>query len=167
MKKQQLIRIVILAAVMELRVVSVLADDHSWEDIVQHFSSPEEMSQAVHDRLTYLPDMIPEDEWRSGRDTWAAGAGDCEDYAAAVKDLSEAIGFNADIYVVESRVGNVAHAVAIGVIDGAMWMSSNGQYQDVQSLSNAKEMVIRDLGWSWDDITIYKVVNGRKASNEL
>ena len=59
--------------------------------------------------------------------------------------------------VIESKAARSAHAVIIGEINGTMWLSSNGSYEEVQSLNAAKETLTRDLGWWARDADVYKV----------
>ena len=128
----------------------------SWDNASRMCSSPRDICKVVKDRVKYSRDMQKEDEWRGGEDTWNKGKGDCDDYAVAVRDLCEREGFKAVIYVVYSKTARAAHAVTIGERNGTMWLSSNGLYEEVQSLDDAKETLARDLGWWAPDVDVYK-----------
>lgn len=136
----------------------------SWEDVAGRDVSPRAIAEVVKERIQYAPDVVKEDEWRSGRETWARRQGDCEDIAAAVKDLSEANGYKAEIYVVQSKTARSAHAVTIGKTGETMWMSSNGSYEVVKSLDDAKEKIARALGWWVPEVTIVKAGSNSRES---
>jgi predicted transglutaminase-like cysteine proteinase len=129
----------------------------SWDDAASQSSSPEEISKAVMSRIEYSSDRFKEDEWRSGKDTWARGAGDCEDYAAAVKELCAEKGYEADLFVVRSKDVGEAHAITMGKRNGRIWVSSNGSYSEHQSIFDAKQELVRDLGWYAPDTEMVKV----------
>jgi hypothetical protein len=141
----------------------------SWNAVVWQSSSPADVCKAVKARVKYVPDVFPEDEWRGGQDTWDKGEGDCEDYAAAVKDLCAEKGFKSDIYVFRSRTARAAHAVTIGEIEGTMWFSSNGSYEEVKSMDAVKEKLCSDLGWWEPDVKIEMVekTNTQTASGQM
>ena len=120
-------------------------------------SSPENITKTVKNRVQYSRDMLKDDEWRSGRETWDRGEGDCEDYAATVKDLCAANGIVAHILVVRSRAAGKSHAVTMGEWNGGVWVSSNGSYREFQSLHDAKQEVARDLGWWAPEVEVFKV----------
>jgi len=126
--------------------------DLSWADAIRQSSSPEEISNAVGNRVKYSRDRFKEDEWRSGRETWHRGAGDCEDYAATVKDLCTEKKLTAKIVIVHSKTAGKSHAVTMGEVNGRVWVSSNGTYAQYQSLHDAKQEIARDLGW-WGPAT--------------
>lgn len=190
MTKQQLLSTIIIAAVTEFTVVSSYAggqawaprsvayqsyiaksfrsavvSSQSWDDVARLSSSPKAICAAVQGRVRYTRDMVKEDEWRDGRDTWERGEGDCEDFAAAIKDLCDKKGFKTEIYILKSETARAAHAVTIGEINGSMWISSNGSFEYVQSLDDAKDLIARDLGWHGPDVGMYKVnkSSGNKA----
>jgi predicted transglutaminase-like cysteine proteinase len=129
----------------------------SWRDAARHSSSPEAIARVVKSRIQYSPDRYKEDEWRSGRETWERAGGDCEDYAAAVKDLCQKKGFESQIVVVRSKTAKAAHAVTIGECNGRIWVSSNGSYTQHASLSDAKQELARDLGWWSPEVEMFTV----------
>lgn len=136
---------------------SLPASTLAWDSPSQRSSSPEDVCKAVTDRVKYARDMVKEDEWRDGRDTWNKKEGDCEDYAVVIKDRCEEEGFKTEIYVVKSGTAGASHAITIGEVNGALWISSNGSYKEVESLNDAKETIARDLGWWAPDVSVLKV----------
>ncbi len=132
------------------------SSDVSWDNASRMCWSPRDLCKAVKERVRYSRDILKGDEWRSGEDTWNRRAGDCDDYAVVIKELCEREGFKAEIYVFRSRVAHAAHAVTVGEKDGIMWLSSNGSYQEVKSLDDAREAIARDMGWRAQDVDVYK-----------
>ncbi len=117
---------------------------------------PSLVCREVHARVAYRKDRRQEDEWRSGEETLASGWGDCEDFAAAVRDRCREQGMPSAIYVVRAADLRRSHAVTIGVWGGRMWMSSNGDYREVSSLDHARNLVAADYGWQGHSVTIRK-----------
>jgi hypothetical protein len=113
--------------------------------------------------VRYTRDISKADEWRSGNDTWNRKSGDCEDYAAAVKDLCKEKGFKADIFVVQSKTTGKAHAVTMGKRNGRVWVSSNGSYKEYQSQEDAKQEMAKDLGAWAPEVEVYKVESTEKG----
>lgn len=142
------------------------ASKPSWDDASRQVSSPKDACKAVKSRVKYSQDMQREDEWRSGKDTWDRGKGDCEDYAAAVNDLCKEKGFKAEVYVLQPGTTDKAHAVTMGEMDGTLWVSSNGSYEEVKSLHDAKEKIARDLGWWAPDVDVHRVDRSSLAKRE-
>jgi predicted transglutaminase-like cysteine proteinase len=134
----------------------------SWSATVRQCLSPEDISCAVKSRVKYADDAYDKDEWQCGEDTWDKGTGDCEDYAAAVRDMCVEKGIDAEIYIVRSRTDSKAHAVTVGRWNGRVWVSSNGTYSDYQSMFDAKEDLARDLGWWAPETEMAKVVKSEK-----
>lgn len=117
----------------------------TWQETIAVVETPKEICSAVRHNVSYLEDMG--DEQQSGLETWEKGTGDCEDFAAAVVDLSKRKGFEAAMYVFRIKESGIAHAVAVGRHDGKMWLSSNGWYRQIDSWDNAREFVAREMGW--------------------
>ena len=127
--------------------------DQSWSTAAGLPMTPRQVCSAVKQRVKYRRDMTAEDEWRDGRDTWNRRSGDCEDMAACVRDLCKHKGMSAEIYVFRSQTAGKGHAVAIGGSPGELWMSSNGSYQRIRSLADARTEVARAMGWWPESMT--------------
>lgn len=108
----------------------------------------------ISNLVRYAPDTEAGDEWRSAEETLKAGRGDCEDFAECVAATCQAKGLSATMYILRSNVNAQSHAVTIGEDNGGLWMSSNGNHQNVVSLSDAKEKVCKTMGWWYDDVTM-------------
>lgn len=122
----------------------------TWEEIVKVVQSPNDICYRVRGYVKYRRDRM--DEWATGEETVKRGYGDCEDFAAAVRDLCAAKGFDANIYVFSGN-GTGAHAATVGTWKGRMWMSSNGSWEAVDSLDDAGSMIARHMGWKSDETT--------------
>ncbi len=116
--------------------------------------SPQAICTLVRERIRYQADKT--DEWQTGEQTWERKTGDCEDFAATVRDLCLARGFNAQIVIFHAQDRNSAHAVAFGEWNGITWMSSNGGYEQVHNIATAQERVIREFGWYYDRVAMYR-----------
>ncbi|MBA4387085.1 MAG: hypothetical protein C0404_03830 [Verrucomicrobia bacterium] len=138
----------------------------SWNGVVRRSTSPRDICRAVKGHVRYSRDMLKEDEWRDGKDTWTKAAGDCDDYAATVQDLCKEKGFKAETYVFESRAAHASHAVTIGGTDGTMWLSSNGSYEEVKSMSDAREKLALELGWWAPDVDVYLVERSSSSDSD-
>ena len=123
----------------------------SLQEVAWKVSSPAEISSVVQRKVQYASDMLKEDEWRSGGETWNRGEGDCEDFAAVVKDVCLDKGFDAKILVVGSKTARKTHAVTTGTWNGRIWVSSNGSYTEYASMYEAKQDLARELGWAGSD----------------
>jgi hypothetical protein len=117
----------------------------TWQEIRSVVASPKDAAAQVRRHVRFREDVG--DVWSGGQETWERGYGDCEDLAAAVVDLVRGMGQKAEILVFNPAGSWEAHAVAIGHHEGKMWISSNGWYETVDSLEDAKRVVARELGW--------------------
>jgi predicted transglutaminase-like cysteine proteinase len=108
---------------------------------------------SVKSRVRYTRDTEPHHKWQSGKATFERRAGDCEDFAACVKELCDEKGIRSDIYVFAATSLGKGHAVTIGSSDGGLWMSSNGSYTRIESLEDAKNRIATSLGWTGHDVT--------------
>jgi len=117
-------------------------------------TSPQEICDAVRARVRYVPDET--DHWQTGEETWNRKAGDCEDFAATVRDICLARGFDAQMVIFHAETSNAAHAVVIGQWNGTVWMSSNGDYRVVGSIANAREIVNREFQWNDNHVATYR-----------
>lgn len=118
----------------------------TWDEIQAVEQTPKEISQAVRRQVRYREDVG--EEWAAGSVTWKRAAGDCEDLAQCVIELCQARGYDASMYILYPEGSLEAHAVAIGMQDGTIaWMSSNGWYEKIDSLDEAKRLVQRERNW--------------------
>ena len=117
--------------------------------------SPQAICEAVRSRIGYTPDGA--DHWQTGEETWNRKAGDCEDFAATVRDLCLARGFDAQMVIFQAKTSNAAHAVVIGQSNGTVWISSNGSYRVIENIANAKASVVNELKWYHGDVVGYRV----------
>lgn len=124
----------------------------TWDTTVRSARDPAAICSAVRSRIRYAADTVPEDEWREGHQTWERRAGDCDDFAACVDTMCKEKGEESSLYVVASKTTGAAHAVVIGNSNGRMWMSSNGAYENVNSLEDAKDKIARQNGWYTSDV---------------
>jgi len=122
--------------------------------ILESAADPEAICQQVSAYVQYATDTKPEDEWREPEQTLKAGRGDCEDFASCVQAACTAKGISTKVYVMTSKVNKRAHAVTISDEGGRMWMSTNGTYEAVLSMSDAKDRICRRMGWWYDDVTV-------------
>lgn len=124
----------------------------TWDTTARTARDPEAICGAVRSRVKYAADTVPEDEWREGHQTWERRAGDCDDFAVCVDTMCKEKGEASSLYVVASKTTGAAHAVVIGNSNGRMWMSSNGAYENVNSLEDAKDKIARQNGWYTSDV---------------
>jgi predicted transglutaminase-like cysteine proteinase len=117
-------------------------------------TSPQEITEAVLARVRYTPDAY--DYWQTGEQTWNRKAGDCEDFAALVRDICLIRGFDAQVVVFHAKRSHAAHAVVIGNHNGTIWMSSNGDYRVVESIADARDIMISELKWYHDEVWAYR-----------
>jgi predicted transglutaminase-like cysteine proteinase len=132
-------------------------DANSWSGAADKSSTARAVASAVKRRIKYSRDMFKEDEWRPGKDTWDRQKGDCEDFAATVNVLCAKNGIQSEIIVLRSKTARAAHAVAVGNRNGSVWVSSNGGYEEYQSTADAKQAMVRELGWHAPDVEVFKV----------
>ncbi len=133
---------------------SATARGAAWQATAIAAGTPSEICRVVRAHVRYVADV--NDTWQSGRETWERGAGDCEDFAATVRDICQARGLDARLYVFHSETGNAAHAVTIGNWHGTLWMSSNGSYEVVSSVADAREHVMREMNWDYERVAAYE-----------
>ncbi|MEI6808550.1 MAG: hypothetical protein WCN95_07490 [bacterium] len=141
------------------RPVTMPARDSWNEVVVMTRPAPADVCRQIKDRVAYASDVRAEDEWRSGQDTYARGSGDCEDIAASVKDLCAEKGIKTEMYIIESKADRKSHVVVIGIDGADMWMSSNGSFQRIASLNDARERISREFGWWYDQVVMTKVTS--------
>ena len=117
----------------------------TWDETAEVASTPREICSRVRRRVYRRKD--DSDEWASGRQTWQRGYGDCEDLAACIVSLCRERGIDARVLVFHPAGGRQGHAVVVGKWRGKLWLSSNGWYQRIDSLEDAKRKVAVELGW--------------------
>lgn len=118
----------------------------TWDEIQAVEQTPKEISQAVRRQVRYREDVG--EEWAAGSVTWKRAAGDCEDMAQCVIELCQARGYDASMYILYPEGSLEAHAVAIGMQnEKPKWMSSNGWYEEIDSIEEAKRIVRHEMGW--------------------
>ena len=145
-----------------------IAENATWNDVRTRVeANPMAICQSVSDRVSYAPDRSHADEWRDGSDTWKRRAGDCEDIAQCVKEICDEKGIPADVYVFGSRTTGRGHAVTVGNWNGRMWMSSNGDYTEVSSISEVRKLVAQRNGWTSQDLETYRVKDTRLARGSM
>ena len=116
----------------------------------------QDICRAIRNRVRYTSDSG--DTWQSAGDTWARRAGDCEDFAIAVRDLCRAKGIAADVHVFYPKTRKAGHAVTIGRSSDGLWMSSNGSFERVASVTDARNIIKRRHGWSGETVAGYKTI---------
>ena len=122
----------------------------TWEEVPTVCKTPQEICSAVRHHVTYKEDL--EERWASGMETWNNKSGDCKDFATCVIDLCKAVGIEAQMKIFCPKGSWVGHAVVIGQCNGRLWISSNGWYEEVESLDAAKAAIARELGWRQKEI---------------
>ncbi len=125
----------------------------AWVALNVTATTPQAICEAVSSRIRYAADTT--DHWQDSLETWNRRLGDCEDFAATVRDICLARGLDASIYILNAKNKNEAHAIVIGRHNGTVWMSSNGQYQDVRDIKHAQDIVMREQDWNHSDIAVY------------
>lgn len=138
-------------------VHAVSPDTRAEKSFAHHIAAthPQAICEAVRARVRYTPDEA--DHWQTGAETWNRKAGDCEDFAATVRELCLVRGFDAQMFIFQSKASNEAHAVVIGKWNGTLWMSSNGDYRVVGSVAEAREIVNRESHWNDIQLMTYRV----------
>jgi hypothetical protein len=127
----------------------------NWEEVVSAVSSPSEVARRVRHHVDFRDDVG--DQWAEGKETWDRGYGDCEDMAAAVVAMCKRIGIDATVMVFCPTSRRAAHAVAVGKWNGKMWISSNGWYETVKSMDDAKREIAKEMGWRGLEIDIWNL----------
>jgi predicted transglutaminase-like cysteine proteinase len=115
---------------------------------------PSDVCTAVRNRMRYTSDIG--DTWQSASESWKRRKGDCEDFAVAVRDLCRAKKMAADVHVFYSKTSRAGHAVTIGRSPDGLWMSSNGSFERITSVADARNTIVRRYGWTGDIIAAYK-----------
>ncbi len=107
----------------------------SWADTITSATSPRDLCWQVRRHVSYC--KKPEFQWYDGWLTWSRGTGDCKAMAFCVKELCDEKGFVSWIYVIPPQGRHLGHAITMGLWQGKLWMSSNGQYYAVKSEQDA------------------------------
>jgi hypothetical protein len=125
----------------------------SWAEVSSVVESPRDICWRVKSHVRVRSEIG--DNWASGRETWESGHGDCEDFAACVKELCKKKGFQAEVYVFNAVKGTknrfVGHVVVVGKWNGKMWFSSNGSWETVDSFDEVKQRVAFSMSWKPED----------------
>ena len=121
----------------------------SWNETIQVVETPRDAVHAVAQHVKYTPDLI--DKLTPPEATWKKGKGDCEDIAHAIVTLCQKKDFDAWVEVFYSPESFTAHAVAMGRIDGQLWIS-NGRLVKVKNMAEANRVVARTMRWKADDV---------------
>lgn len=125
----------------------------SWDEVVSVVESPRDICWRVKSHVHLRAEIG--DNWASGKETWESGHGDCEDFAACVKELCTKKGYQAEAYVFHAVKGTknrfVGHVVIVGKWDGKMWFSRNGSWETVDSFEEVTQRVASEMSWKPED----------------
>lgn len=131
--------------------IAALFERPSWDAAVARVDSPKRAAKLA--RLYVRFEEETEDEWTDGKSVWERGFGDCEDFAAVVVQLCREAGIDADASIQVFTVNGVeGHAVALGQWRGRMWISSNGWFEFVDSMDDARLAVRDEMDWYGQEI---------------
>lgn len=122
----------------------------TWEQVVVEGDTPENICALVGKHIGYASEEV--DRWTPAEQTWSKGSGDCEDFALCVLKVCEDRGYNASIHLFYSLKDLEGHAVVIGEQDGQLWVSSNGDFEIIESIDGAKECVASVLDCESSDL---------------
>ena len=123
----------------------------TWSEVLEQCKTPRDVCNTVGRYVGYRTEDV--DRWTSAEETWQAGRGDCEDMAVCIETLCHELGFSATVNLYYSKDPRYeGHAVAVGTWGGRMWMSSNGSYEEVDSIDEVKESIARMYGCSGDEL---------------
>jgi len=116
----------------------------NWDDAARECATPRDVCRLVLKHVWYTEE--PRDLWSGPQDTWMKGRGDCEDFAVCIQTLCKQLGFDATVQLFyPPKPGAEGHAMVIGNWNGKIWMSSNGAYNEIRSIDDAKKCASRLL----------------------
>lgn len=138
----------------------------SWSETLSVTESPRDAVSAVMRRIKYRPDIG--DQLTSPEESWKNGYGDCEDIAHAIVELCREKGFEAWVEVFYSSESFTAHAVAMGRIDGSLWVADRIMLK-VDDMGEARKEIASTMRWKaettsskrWNDISSSLIVAGK------
>ena len=121
---------------------------YTWGELLKLSNSPKDICFHVRCGMQFVPDAEGFDEHETGRDAWKRGYGDCEDFAACVRDACDDKGFIASMIILQESYGDhTAHAVVLGNVDGRRWVSSNGSFAWCKNREDCFRKVMRSMRW--------------------
>jgi len=141
------------------------AGELTWDEIQTVGKTPEQICKIVRRHIRYAADQG--DDWATGQETWEKKQGDCEDFAACVVDLCKAAGLEATIQIFYPKGSWEGHAAVIGSWGGQLWVSSNGWYETVKSMDDAKAVIAKELAWRHKEILIASAEEVRSGTFAL
>lgn len=116
----------------------------SWTETLSVTETPREAVSAVIRHIKYRPDIG--DQLTPAEEAWNNGYGDCEDIAHAIVELCRAKGYEAWVEVFYSSEAFTAHAVAMGRINGQLWVADRTLVQ-VESIDKARKEIASAMRW--------------------
>jgi len=122
----------------------------TWDELVSQCATPQDVCKLVERYLVYRTEDV--DTWRSAKETWAAGRGDCEDFAVVIEQLCHDMGIKVSVGLYFPSGRGEGHAVVVGNWQGQLWMSSLGSYDRVRSMEEVKERVADMLECDGDEV---------------
>lgn len=129
----------------------------TWEELLLTSEDPVDICSRVRHNVEYREDI--EEEWPKGREVWERGYGDCEDMANCIVDACREQGIEAMVLVFHPEGSLSAHAVAIGMWRGRLWIASNGWHESVKSMDHAKTIVAKQMGWRKKKLLVASLEN--------
>jgi predicted transglutaminase-like cysteine proteinase len=123
-------------------------------------NNPRDICNAVRNRMRYTSDVV--NAWQSADQSWNRKKGDCEDFAVTVRHICHAKGLSADVYAFYPKTGEMGHAVTIGRSADGLWMSSNGSFERITSITDARNIIRRRHGWTGTTVASYKAIGRGK-----
>jgi hypothetical protein len=133
----------------------------NWSEVVELSKAPRDICRYVNRQVSYRSDFNNETNVPDGKVVFARGYGDCDDIAKSVVALCHEKRFAAEMVILWPK-GDIAglwpkgeiigHAIVIGNWAGQLWMSSNGKYEIVPSVSHAIKRITLRMGWKNADV---------------
>ncbi len=136
-----------------------------WAEVAgQTFATPREVCKLVEKNIRYKKESV--DIWSRGEETWAAGRGDCEDFAIMIQELCALNGIETKVHLYFPATGGEGHAVLVGTWNGKTWFSSNGEYEEVKSEDDVRHRVARMLSVKDKQLWVMKL-NETEVANYI
>jgi len=116
-----------------------------WESVPAMCQSPKDVCNLVYRHINPKREAV--NHWYTPEETWERRHGDCEDFAVCVSELCKQIGFESEVVLFyPARPHIEGHAIAVGIWDDKIWMSSMGSFKLYESMDEVKQAVGRELG---------------------
>jgi len=128
--------------------------DKTWDEVSIPYDHPSKTCLVVKKHLRYFHEK--KTEWRQAPYIWKSKQGDCKDFAVCIQALCLRNQFKTKLYTYyKSGSSDIGHAVLVGTWNEKLWFSSNGSYEEANTMKDVDKYVAKILDCKAEQVYAY------------